>query len=135
MYSNFYIGGPGLTNKFRFMKKSYKYALIGLITGIVNGLFGSGGGIIVVSALVLLLGEEEHIAHATAISIILPLTIISSFFYISNNYINWDLIFRVIWGGILGGYIGAKLLNFFPTFILRKIFAVFIMVGAIRMIL
>ena len=135
MYSNFYIGGSGLTNKFRFIKNFYKYALIGLITGIVNGLFGSGGGTIVVPAMVLLLCEEEHIAHATAISIILPLTIISSFFYISNNYVNWDLTFRVILGGIFGGYIGAKLLNFFPTFILRKMFAVFMMVGAIRMIL
>lgn len=61
-----------------------KFAVIGLVTGIANGLFGSGGGTIVVPAMVLLLKEEEHVAHATAISIILPLTLVSAFIYVST---------------------------------------------------
>ena len=61
------------------------YALIGLVTGAANGLFGSGGGTIAVPAMVLLLGVEEHRAHATAISIILPLTLLSTFFYVSRQ--------------------------------------------------
>ncbi|WP_010248399.1 sulfite exporter TauE/SafE family protein [Acetivibrio cellulolyticus] len=117
------------------MKKYIKYILIGLATGLANGLFGSGGGTIAVPAMVLLLNEEEHKAHATAISIILPLTVVSAILYMSNNFINWNLTAKVMIGGIIGGYIGAKLLNICPSNILRKIFAVFMIAAAIRMIL
>ncbi|MFZ5989891.1 MAG: sulfite exporter TauE/SafE family protein [Bacillota bacterium] len=116
-------------------RKYIKFVLIGLVTGMANGLFGSGGGTIAVPAMVLLLKEEEHRAHATAISIILPLTIVSAFLYVSNKYINWGLTFKVMLGGVVGGYIGAKLLNICPSHILRKIFAVFMIAAAVRMIL
>jgi uncharacterized membrane protein YfcA len=114
--------------------KLIKCVFIGLVTGMANGLFGSGGGTIAVPAMVLLLGEEEHKSHATAISIILPLTVVSAFFYITNNYVNWNITFKVTLGGIAGGYIGAKLLNICPESLLRKIFAVFMIAAAIRMI-
>ncbi len=58
-------------------KNKVKLLSIGIITGFINGLFGSGGGTIVVPALIFLLGMDDHKAHATAISIILPLSIIS----------------------------------------------------------
>ncbi|OPZ93916.1 MAG: Sulfite exporter TauE/SafE [Firmicutes bacterium ADurb.Bin419] len=115
--------------------KYIKFILIGLATGLANGLFGSGGGTIAVPAMILLLKEEEHKAHATAISIILPLTVVSAVLYITNNFINWDLTVKVIIGGVIGGYIGAKLLNICPSRILRKIFAVFMIAAAVRMIL
>ncbi|MCX7923968.1 MAG: sulfite exporter TauE/SafE family protein [Clostridia bacterium] len=118
-----------------FLKKYAKYILIGLVTGMANGLFGSGGGTIAVPAMVLLLGAGEHKAHATAISIILPLTMVSAFFYATNNYVDWPLTFKVILGGVVGGYIGAKLLNICPPNMLRKVFAVFMILAAFRMIL
>lgn len=119
----------------RFYNTKYiKLALIGIITGIANGMFGSGGGTIVVPSLVMFLNVEEHKSHATAISIILPLTIVSAFFYISNNYVNWELTLKVILGGIIGGYAGAKLLNKCPTKVLRKIFGVIMIIGAFKMI-
>lgn len=99
-----------------------------------NGLFGSGGGTIAVPAMVLLLGVEEHKAHATAISVILPLTLVSAFFYIYNNYVDWSLTLKVVAGGVVGGYIGARLLNICPTKILRKVFGVFMVVAALRML-
>jgi len=124
----------GLKKLLMLFKKYLKYIIIGLVTGAANGLFGSGGGTIAVPAMVLMLGVEEHKAHATAISIILPLTVISAFFYISNNFVNWDITWKVTLGGIAGGYIGAKLLNICPSNVLRKIFAVFMMLAGFRMI-
>ena len=115
-------------------EKYFKYILIGLVTGTVNGLFGSGGGSIAVPAMILLLGTEEHKAHASAIAIILPLTIVSAFFYISNGFVNWSITLRVILGGMVGGYIGAKLLSKCPANVLRKIFALFMIIAALRMI-
>ncbi|AUS96645.1 permease [Clostridium thermosuccinogenes] len=117
------------------IKRYFKYALIGLVTGTANGLFGSGGGTIAVPAMVLLLGVEDHKAHATAISIILPLTLISAFFYVKNNFVDWALTIKVTLGGIAGGYIGAKLLNICPARVLRRIFAAFMIAAALRMIL
>ncbi|HHY23761.1 MAG TPA: sulfite exporter TauE/SafE family protein [Clostridiaceae bacterium] len=115
-------------------RKIFKSIGIGLATGLINGLFGSGGGTIAVPAMVLLLDVDEHKAHATAISIILPLTIISAFFYIKNKYVDWNITWKVILGGITGGYIGAKLLNICPASILRRIFAAFMIFAAIRML-
>ncbi len=119
----------------RHCTKSYgKTAVIGIVTGIANGLFGSGGGTIAVPAMILLLDVEEHKAHATAISVILPLTVLSALFYINNNFVDWNLTFKVVLGGVAGGYIGAKLLNICPANWLRKIFGVFMIIGAFRML-
>ena len=122
-----------MTDKAELIKRYVKYAGIGLVTGAANGLFGSGGGTIAVPAMVLLLGADDHKAHATAISIILPLTVVSSFFYISNSYVDWGLTVKVALGGLVGGYVGARLLQICPSKLLRKIFAAFMIVAGIRM--
>lgn len=115
--------------------KPFKLIGIGLITGIVNGLFGSGGGTLVVPALVFILGFKDYIAHATAISIIFPLSLISSYIYFRNNIIDIKLSLFVALGGIIGSFIGAKLLKKVPVPILRKIFGTLIIYTAVRMIL
>jgi len=110
-------------------------AVIGLVTGLANGLFGSGGGTIAVPAMIHLLKAEEHKAHATAISVILPLTIVSTVFYIIRGYADWGLTLKVTVGGLVGGYIGARLLNKCSDKLLRKIFAVFMAAAGIKMII
>lgn len=117
------------------LKKNMKFILIGLITGTINGLFGSGGGTIVVPSLIFLVGLEDHKSHATAISIILPLSIISTIIYISHGVIRFDIALWVALGGVLGGFMGARLLNKIPSNILRKVFGIFMMVAAIRMVI
>lgn len=116
-------------------KKSMKIFTIGLATGIVNGLFGSGGGIIVVPTLIFLLNVDDYKAHATAISVILPLSIVSALIYSKNNIIQFNIAFIVALGGILGSFLGAKLLNKVPVNILRKIFGSFIIFAAIRLLM
>ena len=59
--------------------------LIGLVTGFANGLFGSGGGTIAVPAMEKLLKTKTHMAHATAIAIILPLSVLSALIYWSDK--------------------------------------------------
>ncbi|MTI66047.1 MAG: sulfite exporter TauE/SafE family protein [Firmicutes bacterium] len=118
------------------MKKiNIKILIIGFLTGITNGLFGSGGGTIIVPSLVFILGLEEHKAHATAISIILPLTLISTFIYFNNGMLNFKIAILVALGGIIGGFSGAKLLKKIPSTILRKIFGLFMIIAAIRMVI
>ena len=119
----------------RLNNKYLRSIIIGITAGAANGLFGSGGGMIAVPAMIMLLKMEEHKAHATAVFIILPLTLVSTYLYMSNNYINWEITWKVMLGGVAGGYIGAKLLNVLPTGILRKIFAFFILAAAVKMLI
>ncbi|HYF82715.1 MAG TPA: sulfite exporter TauE/SafE family protein [Clostridia bacterium] len=111
-----------------------KTALIGLIVGLVNGVFGSGGGTILVPCLVFLMGIEDHKAHATAISIILPLSLISSFIYFSYDVIDLNLALKVAIGSVMGALVGSCLLNKVPVNALRKIFGIFMIIAAIRMV-
>lgn len=112
-----------------------KVLIIGFTAGLCNGIFGSGGGTILVPAMVFLLGMKEKKSHATAISVIMPLSIISSFFYISSNNVNWNLTYKITLGSIIGGYIGSRILNKFSDGTLRKLFGFSMIAAAIRMVL
>lgn len=115
-------------------KENIKLISLGFVTGIVNGIFGSGGGTIIVPSLVLFFGLKDHKAHATAISIILPLTLVSTSIYLFKNTIPIKISALVVLGGLVGSYVGAKFLNKVPTSILRKVFGVVIIYSAVRMI-
>lgn len=112
---------------------NFKLISIGILAGLVNGLFGSGGGIIVVIGLVHLIGVPDHKSHATALSIILPLSIISTIIYLFNNKIPYKVTGLAMIGGILGSFMGAKLLNKLPIYVLRKVFGAVIIYSSIRM--
>lgn len=124
-----------LKGVFAMKIKSCKTILIGAITGFVNGLFGSGGGTIVVPCMERFLNVEEHKAHATAIAIILPLSLLSIAFYVWKTDVLWSVALYASLGGVIGGFIGAKLLNKLSGVWLHRIFGVFMIVAAIRMIL
>lgn len=116
-------------------KKGFITAVIGVVTGFANGLFGSGGGTIVVPAMERFLKIEPHKAHATAIAIILPLSILSMFIYMKNVDIQWFNVIVLSIGGMVGGFIGAKLLNKISDKWLHKIFGAFMILAAVKMIL
>ena len=116
-------------------KNVVKIALIGFITGLINGIFGSGGGTILVPCLVFLMGIEDHKAHATAISIILPLSLISSFIYFSYDVVDLTLTLKVAAGSVIGAIAGSCMLNRVPVYALRKIFGIFMIIAAVRMVL
>ena len=66
----------------------WKKVLIGLIAGIINGLFTSGGGLILVPAFLYILKMEPKKARATSIFCILPMVIVTAIFYSGNRLIN-----------------------------------------------
>ena len=115
------------------MKKRNKY-LTGFLIGLINSLIGACGGIITVAALKKD-GMEQNEAHANAIAVILPLSIISAIFYIMNDYAQLRQALIFIPAGIAGAIAGGILLPKIPQKILRKIFAVFIIWAGVRMII
>ena len=116
------------------MKIIVKKIFVGLFAGIISGLFAAGGGMIVVPALIHIFHLEDKKARATSVFAILPMVITSGIFYYKNKYIDWKLGFYCAIGGIIGGYIGAKLLKKLPTKILKIVFTGFLIYVSARMI-
>lgn len=116
------------------MKNTIKTAILGVISGVANGLFGSGGGSIIVPGMQKILGIDQHKTHATAIAVMLPLTVVSAIVYLRMARAEWDIILWVSVGGVLGGFIGARLLNKISGNLLHKVFGAFMIAAALRMI-
>lgn len=112
-----------------------KKIIIGFIAGLISGLFAAGGGLILVPAFVYLLQMDEKNARATSLYAILPMVIVSGIYYNKGDFINWDLGIKCALGGIIGGYIGSKLLRKLSSNVLKISFIVFIGYSAIRMII
>ena len=106
----------------------------GLIAGFCNGLFGSGGGTIIVPFLETFLKLEPKKAHATAILVIFVFTIISLSFYFYSGQLDFPLALKVSAGGIAGGLLGAKLLGRLTSGTIHKIFGAFMIIAAVRMV-
>lgn len=100
--------------------------IIGLLAGIICGLFGTGGGMILVPAFVYILNVEPKKSRATSLCCMLVMVITSSIFYYKNNYINWQIGALCAIGGIIGGYVGAKILKKVPDYILKIAFICFL---------
>lgn len=115
--------------------KKIKKTIVGLIAGIICGLFASGGGLILVPAFIYLLKMEDKKARGTAVFCILPMVVTSSIFYYKENYINWKIGLGCAIGGIIGGIIGAKLLKKIPTKYVRILFTLFLFYVAIKMLI
>ena len=117
------------------MKQKSKFILFGIFTGFCNGLFGSGGGMIAVPCLEKYAKLEPKKAHATAILIILPLSVISLFGYRMHADVEPKKLGFIIWGGVVGSLIGARFLKKLSGKVLKRIFSVFILIAAVRMVI
>ena len=111
-----------------------KKIILGLSAGIICGLFGTGGGMILVPAFIYMLKIEPKKARATSLCCMLVMVIASSFFYYKNNYIDWKAGLLCAIGGIIGGYLGAKILKKVPDYVLKIAFIIFIAYYSFRML-
>jgi hypothetical protein len=116
--------------------KKHIAAIIGGVAGVANGLFGAGGGTFLVPGLEKFIPLETHKAHATALAVMLPLSVVSAAVYTLSGKIaaEWFTVLCVSAGGVVGGFIGAKLLNKLSAAWLNILFGLFLAAGAIRML-
>ncbi|MDO5555466.1 MAG: sulfite exporter TauE/SafE family protein [Clostridia bacterium] len=110
-----------------------KKVSIGIIAGFISGLFAAGGGMIVVPSFVHIFKLKEAEARATSVFAILPMVITSGLFYYSNNYVDWSIGIKCAIGGIVGGFIGAKLLKKLSDKVLKIAFIIFLAYVSIKM--
>lgn len=110
-----------------------KFVLTGAIAGVLNGLFGAGGGMVVVPILGHC-GLPAERAHATSIAVILPLSILSSILYLSIGHIRLASALPYLPLGLVGAVIGSKLLTKIKKIWLHRIFGVIVLYSAVRLL-
>lgn len=108
----------------------------GLIAGILSGMFGIGGATIIIPALIFLLGSNQHQAQGTAIAAMLPpVGILAALKYYYHGNVVISTALYVSLGFLIGGLIGAFIAQPIPDLILRRLFAVYLIIIAVKMLL
>lgn len=115
-------------------KKSKLLNLAYLGIGVVNGLLGAGGGMLAVPILKKI-GFSQKEAHANAVAVILPLSILSSILYLIKDYVNLSDSFLYIPSGMLGALIGTYILKKIKPLLLKKVFALFMIYAGVRLLM
>ena len=113
------------------------YLLLGLICGIYSATFGIGGGTIMVPALVLIFSFAQKSAQGTCLVVMVPMALAAAIRYKLNPNIEVDLQAAAILaiGGVIGAVIGAGIAGRISDTALRKMFAVIMVVVAIKMLI
>lgn len=114
-------------------KNWWQLAAVGSLVGLVNGFMGGGGGIFVVLALTMYLGLNQKNAHATAILIILPVSVASAVIYMVNGNVDWLNTLFATAGVVGGGLLGAWLLKKIDDKWLKFIFSFILILAGVRM--
>jgi uncharacterized protein len=110
-----------------------RIVVVGLLAGFLAGLFGVGGGILIVPGLVLAAGMGQRVAHGTSLAAVLPISIASLVTYATHGNVDWAVAVWLSIGAVAGAVIGTKLLNILPHRTLGLLFAGVLIASAIRL--
>ena len=109
--------------------------LIGVVAGVLSGLFGVGGGLIIVPALVFFIGMTQHEAQGTSLGLmLLPIGILAAFNYYKSGNLDIKAGLIIALAFVIGGYFGSKMALGIDEVLLKRIFGVFMMAVSIKLI-
>ena len=109
---------------------------LGVFTGAFASLVGVGGGIIIVPALVFLFGMPQHMAQGTSLALLLPpIGAFAVYAYWQKGYVDVRVAALLCLGFLVGSYVGAKFAVDLPKQTLQRVFGVFLLFVAGKMIL
>lgn len=110
--------------------------IIGLVAGVLAGMFGIGGGLVIVPALLLIMKMKELEALGTSLAALIPpVGLLGALEYYRNGHINIRYAAIIACGLFVGAYFGAKLIMPLPPLLIRRLYAGFLLVIALRMII
>jgi uncharacterized membrane protein YfcA len=107
--------------------------LVGICAGFLSGLFGVGGGILVVPGLVLVAKMDQRLAHGTSLAAVLPISAASMVTYWAHDNIDWPVALFLAIGAVAGAVLGTRLLAVLPYRTLGIAFSVVLILSAIRL--
>lgn len=108
--------------------------LIGLVAGVFSGMIGIGGAIIIIPALIYLLHLDQHTAQGTSLAIMMPpIGMLAVINYYKAGAINLKFALIIAAAFLIGGYFGSRIALNIPVESLRKVFAIVLLLIALRM--
>ena len=109
--------------------------IIGILSGLLAGVFGVGGAIIVIPSLVFILGLTQHEAQGTSLAFMLPpVGILAAWNYWKEGHVNWKIALVLSITFVVGAYFGSKLSINITDKMLRRLFGVLMIIVAAKMI-
>ena len=114
------------------MSRKTRLIAAGSIAGAVNGLFGAGGGMVLVPLLRGIVKLPEICIFPSSVCIILPICAISAFISLRDTPIDIRLLLPYLIGGTIGGLLAGLFGRKIPNLWLRRIFGIIILWGGIR---
>ena len=115
--------------------QSLGLVLVGVLAGILAGMFGIGGGLVIVPALAILYAMRQHAAVGTSLgALLLPVGALSAWVYWKNGNLNIRYSLLLAVGLVLGAYLGARLVEPVSDLTLRRMFGVFLLVISVKML-
>lgn len=115
------------------LKRNLTSLLYGIGIGLVNGVFGAGGGMIAVPVLKSN-GLDQKQAHANAVAVILPISIVSTIMYLAKGNMTLGDSLAFIPTGLIGSVIATFALQKFSNPLLQKMFAAFMIYAGARLL-
>ena len=110
--------------------------LIGAVAGVFSGLLGIGGGLIMIPALTILLGYSQHMAQGTTLAVmVFPIGIFAALEYYRSGNVNLSAVVLIALAFVAGGWLGAKMAVKIDASVLKKIFALFLILIGIKTLL
>jgi uncharacterized membrane protein YfcA len=107
--------------------------VVGVLAGFLAGLFGVGGGILIVPGLVLAVGMTQRLAHGTSLTAVVPISIASLVTYSTHDNVDWPVSLWLAVGAVAGAVIGTRLLHVLPHRTLGICFVLVLIVSAARL--
>lgn len=111
------------------------FITIGLIAGFLSGLFGVGGGVLIVPLLVILVGFDHRIAAGTSLAAIVPTAVVGVISYAVAGNVDWIAAILLAAGSVVGAQVGSHLLHRLPKRAIQWGFVAFIAVVAVSLFL
>ena len=106
---------------------------VGLVAGIFSSMVGIGGGVIIVPSLVLMFAMSQKMAQGTSLAMMLPpIGILAVMNYYKSGYVDFKVAGLLCVGFILGGYLGSKVALQLPENVIKKLFAVYLIIIAMK---
>jgi uncharacterized membrane protein YfcA len=109
--------------------------LLGLAAGFLSGLFGVGGGILIVPALVLFMHMDQRLAHGTSLAAVLPIAASGTIGFALEDSVDWPVVAALTAGAVLGALVGTHWLHVLPTHVLAYSFGALLLASALRLVL
>ena len=109
--------------------------LVGLAAGILGGMVGIGGGIIIVPALIYLLGFSQLSAQGTSLALLMfPVGILGVIQYYKQGHVDFSIVIILALGFVMGSFLGSKISLSIPQDLVKKFFAILLIVIAFKML-